>query len=179
MHWYKRDISAALNGMVELSLEQRGLYNAILDLIYDHDGALKDDDRRIARSIRVHHHQYRKIKAELISAGKIWIEAGYVLAKRVETTLAEANAFAVEQSQRSKRRWQRGHNSDTFTGGVKSELLGGYQGTFLNDFNGASMPSTTTKKRKKEREASSNVEVRASSSLERLVRDKGWVTKPD
>ena len=37
--WYKRDPNAALTGMASLTLEERGAYNTILDLIYAHDGA--------------------------------------------------------------------------------------------------------------------------------------------
>ena len=34
LKWYKRDPDAALSGMFELTLEERGAYNTILDLIY-------------------------------------------------------------------------------------------------------------------------------------------------
>jgi len=35
--WYKRDPNAALEGMAVLTLEERGAYNTVLDLIYTHD----------------------------------------------------------------------------------------------------------------------------------------------
>ena len=43
--WYKRDPNAALEGMAVLTLEERGAYNTVLDLIYTHDGSVDDDDR--------------------------------------------------------------------------------------------------------------------------------------
>ena len=46
LKWYKRDPRAALTGMMQLTLEERGAYNTILDLIYVHDG---DDEVRDAK----------------------------------------------------------------------------------------------------------------------------------
>jgi len=40
VRWYKRDPNAALTGMAGLTLEERGAYNTILDLIYANDGAV-------------------------------------------------------------------------------------------------------------------------------------------
>ena len=34
MKWYKRDPAAALEGMLGLTIEERGAYNALIDLIY-------------------------------------------------------------------------------------------------------------------------------------------------
>ena len=53
LKWYKRDPRAALTGMMSLSLEERGAYNTILDLIYIHDGALTDDPKFIAPWLNV------------------------------------------------------------------------------------------------------------------------------
>ena len=44
LKWYARDPRAALTGMMELTLEERGAYNTILDLIYCHDGEVVDDE---------------------------------------------------------------------------------------------------------------------------------------
>ena len=76
MKFYKRDPDAALNGMAPLTLEQRGLYNSILDVLYSRDGVVMDDDRVMARMCRVHWHTYRAVKAQLIAAGKDAVALG-------------------------------------------------------------------------------------------------------
>jgi len=47
-NFYRRDPSKALSGMVGLSLEERGAYNTILDLLYQTWRPLEDDRRYIA-----------------------------------------------------------------------------------------------------------------------------------
>ena len=68
--WYKRDPEAALNGMANLTLEERGAYNGVLDLIYSKDGDLPDDDDLISRVLRINPRTWKKHKAALISKGK-------------------------------------------------------------------------------------------------------------
>lgn len=74
LKWYKRDVNAALGGMKKLNLEQRGAYNTILDLIYDKEGQLEDDDRFIAGWLSCDVRKWRRIKTELIALGKLTIE---------------------------------------------------------------------------------------------------------
>ena len=49
--WYKRDPRAALIGMMEMSLAERGAYTTVLDLIYVYDGALPDNAEMIAKGL--------------------------------------------------------------------------------------------------------------------------------
>ncbi len=72
LKWHKRDHRAALTGMMELTLEERGAYNTILDLIYCHDGALLDDERFIAGWLRVDVRRWRRIRNTLLAAGKLY-----------------------------------------------------------------------------------------------------------
>jgi uncharacterized protein YdaU (DUF1376 family) len=97
VNFYKRDPDAALAGMVELSLEERGAYNTIIDLLYSRDGDLPDDDERLRLMVRCHGNQWRAVKAKLISKGKIWVEDGKIKARRVDEVLAEAKAFSEKQ----------------------------------------------------------------------------------
>jgi hypothetical protein len=73
MKWYRRDPSAALAGMAQLKPAQRGIYGSLIDALYARDGQLIDDDRMIARMISVDVRTYRAIKAQLIGAGKLWL----------------------------------------------------------------------------------------------------------
>lgn len=88
--WYKRDPSAALNGMMELDLQERGAYNTILDLIYSRDGDLPDDDRFIAGWLRVDVRVWKRIKATLIDRGKLFIKDGMLRNERADDEVLRA-----------------------------------------------------------------------------------------
>ena len=112
MKFYKRDPDRALSGMAEMTLEQRGAYNSILDLLYSRDGDVPDDDRRVARMITCHWREYARVKSELIALGKVWVEGGKLRAKRVQETIKEASDFAQDQSKRAADGWQKRKSSN-------------------------------------------------------------------
>lgn len=88
--WYKRDPDAALQGMFELTLEERGAYNTVLDLIYTRANDLPDDDRWIAGWLRVDVRVWKRIRNRLIDAEKIYIEAGTIRNKRADVEVLAA-----------------------------------------------------------------------------------------
>lgn len=65
-HWYKRDPEAALDGMRELTLEERGAYNTVLDLIYMRKNRLPDDERFIAGWLGVDVRVWRRLRERLV-----------------------------------------------------------------------------------------------------------------
>jgi uncharacterized protein YdaU (DUF1376 family) len=107
MKYYKRFPDAALQGMAVLTLEQRGAYNSVIDLIYACDGIVDGkNDARIARAIAIDVRTWRAIKPQLIAAGKIWLdEAGLLHARRCDEVLIEADTTSDRQSKRSRKRW--------------------------------------------------------------------------
>lgn len=88
--WYKRDPSAALNGMMELDLQERGAYNTVLDLIYSRDGNLPNDDRFIAGWLRVDVRVWKRIKTTLIDRGKLFIADGMIRNERADVEVLAA-----------------------------------------------------------------------------------------
>jgi uncharacterized protein YdaU (DUF1376 family) len=88
--WYKRDPDAALGGMMVLTLEERGAYNTVLDLIYSHDDNLIDDDRFIAGWMRCDLRVWRRIKNRLVELGKIELSGGLVTNFRATSEVDEA-----------------------------------------------------------------------------------------
>jgi uncharacterized protein YdaU (DUF1376 family) len=70
--WYKRNPTKALQGMMGLSLEERAVYNTVLDLIYERGEAIPDDASWIASwcgcSVRI----LTKARAALIVKGKLF-----------------------------------------------------------------------------------------------------------
>jgi uncharacterized protein YdaU (DUF1376 family) len=97
--WYKRDPSDALEGMRCLTPEERGVYNTILDLIYERDGNLPDDDRIIAGWAGCAVQRFRRIKNRLIELGKVIVRDGRLTNPRADK---ELSAFE-EHRKRSSR----------------------------------------------------------------------------
>lgn len=110
LHWYKRDPDAALAGMAELTLQERGAYNTILDLLYARDGNLPDDDTVLPRMIGCHANEWRAVKAKLIARGKIWAVDGKLTAKRVETELKQRRKLSETQRERATNHWEKEKN---------------------------------------------------------------------
>jgi uncharacterized protein YdaU (DUF1376 family) len=88
--WYKRDPERALNGMMSLTLDERGAYNTVLDLLYFRDGKLPDDDRFLAGYMGVDVRVWRRIKTRLIGLGKLSVIDGMVRDDVADVVLAEA-----------------------------------------------------------------------------------------
>lgn len=88
--WYKRDPDAALSGMMSLTLEERGAYNTLLDLLYTRDGDLPDDDRFLAGWMRCDVRVWRRIKMRLVDAGKITLHEGKITNFRATSEILAA-----------------------------------------------------------------------------------------
>ena len=88
--WYKRDPDAALGGMMVLSLEERGAYCTILDLIYSHDGNLVDDDKFICGWLRCDLRVWKRLKTRLVDLGKIEVSDGLITNFRATSEIDEA-----------------------------------------------------------------------------------------
>ena len=115
MKYYKRDPDAALAGMMELTLEECGAYNRIIDMLYSRDGRLPDDDSMIRTALHCHWHTWRSVKQRLIRKGKIWLEHGFIKAKRVDETIEEATAVSEKQRAKVAKRWCNGAKAATKT----------------------------------------------------------------
>lgn len=108
LHWYKRDPNAALGGMMGLSLEERGAYNTVLDLIYSHDDQLMDDDRFIAGWLQCDVRVWRRLKESLISKKKLDTSGGLLRNFRATSEISRGLRM-IDQRQEAGR-----------AGGVKS-----------------------------------------------------------
>jgi uncharacterized protein YdaU (DUF1376 family) len=105
MKFYKRDPDRALAGMAELTFEQRGAYNSLLDLLYSRDGEVPDDDERVARMLSCNKREWVRLKKSLIELGKVWVKSGKIGAKRVQETINEATEFSNKQRSNVSKRW--------------------------------------------------------------------------
>ena len=90
MKWYKRDPSAALAGMIGLTVEERGAYNAVIDLAYARAPHGDVTDALVIAALAIRPQMWRRLKARLIALGKIRELDGKLLANRVETEVQTA-----------------------------------------------------------------------------------------
>lgn len=86
--WHKRYHSDALAGFMALSLEERGAYQTVLDLIYDHGGPIADNERILAAYMGCSPRKWRAIRDQLREKGKININPdGLITNSRAEKEL--------------------------------------------------------------------------------------------
>ncbi|WP_431490947.1 hypothetical protein [Paraburkholderia fungorum] len=69
--WHKRWHGNALNGMRELTLELRGAYTTLLDLMYDAGGPVRLDERRLCGELDCDVRVFRRVMTSLLAAEKI------------------------------------------------------------------------------------------------------------
>lgn len=105
LKWYKRDPRAALVGMSSLTLEERGAYNTILDLIYCHDGALEDDERGVSHMMQVERRVWRRLRLRLLSLGKLYVQDGKIRNKRADTEVISAQLRSEVGRTYAQKRW--------------------------------------------------------------------------
>jgi uncharacterized protein YdaU (DUF1376 family) len=106
MKFYKRDPHTALEGMSELTLEQIGAYNLLIDLLYARDGLVPDDDKLVARLLHRDPRTWRTMKKQLMAAGKVHItNEGLLTANGVDDTRSQANLKSEIARRSATHRW--------------------------------------------------------------------------
>lgn len=97
-NWYKRDPEAYFDATRELSLEERGAYSDLLDMIYMHGGAIPYSDRVIAGLLVINIRKWNYLKKRLLDAEKLFLTSeGYLHNKAAEELLTER---ALERDRR-------------------------------------------------------------------------------
>lgn len=105
LKWHKRDHNAALRGMMALTLEERGAYNTILDLIYAHDGELADNDREILQWLQVDPRVWRRLRLRLLSLGKLYVRDGYLRNERADDEVVSGATRVLVARKANDKRW--------------------------------------------------------------------------
>lgn len=86
--YHKRYHGDALTGFMSLTLEERGAYQTLLDLIYDRGGALPDNPRLLAGFMGCSLRKWSALRAALLTKGKIHLLAdGSISNSRAEKEL--------------------------------------------------------------------------------------------
>ena len=96
MTWHKRYHLDALEGMRGLTLEQRGAYTTILDLLYLRGGSLPDDPMFISGWLGVFPKTWNRIRKCLIEDGKLIAGNGQLTNRRATKEVQLLKARSVE-----------------------------------------------------------------------------------
>jgi uncharacterized protein YdaU (DUF1376 family) len=105
LKWHKRDHNAALRGMMVLTIEERGAYTTILDLIYAHDGEIADNETEIVAWLRTDPRIWRRIRATLLSLGKLYVREGYLRNERADDEVRAAATRVLVSRKANDKRW--------------------------------------------------------------------------
>lgn len=98
--YHKRYHSDALAGMMSLTLEERGAYNTLLDMMYDRGGPLIDNERLIAGYMGCSTRKWRTLREALIEKRKIRINKdGLITNGRTEKEIENASKTSRKRSE--------------------------------------------------------------------------------
>ena len=96
-HYHFRYHDDALRGYRMLSLEERGAYTTILDLLYSNGDYLQDNERILAAEMGVSTRKYRSLRDALMKKGKIYFVAtGLISNRRFEEEIGRREQRAVQ-----------------------------------------------------------------------------------
>lgn len=99
--WHKRYHGDALTGMMVLTLEERGAYQTLQDLMYDAGGPIPDNENVLARYMGVSIRKWRSIRHALVEVhGKISVSVdGRLTNARVISELENAAKTSRKNSE--------------------------------------------------------------------------------
>ncbi|QEE20402.1 DUF1376 domain-containing protein [Youhaiella tibetensis] len=101
--WYKRYGSDFISGTLGMTLEEKGAYSILLDLIYDRGGPIPDDARYIAGVCGCSVRKWNTIRDRLIALGKIAVFDGVISNSRADKEL-EISAKSADERAESGRK---------------------------------------------------------------------------
>jgi uncharacterized protein YdaU (DUF1376 family) len=128
--YHKRYHSDALAGFMALTLEERGAYQTLLDLIYDRGGPLPDNERLLAGYMGVSIRKWRVLLDELIAKRKIVRNSdGHLTNRRAEREIENdaktTRKLAENGSKGGRTRAENGKNANENNGSEQAPLKPG------------------------------------------------------
>jgi uncharacterized protein YdaU (DUF1376 family) len=152
--WYRRFPDNFIAGTVGLSLEEKGAYSLILDLMYVRGGPVPDEPRYIAGVCNCSVRKWNAIRQRLIDLGKITVAEGYLTNHRAEEEIEIGRKISREAAENGSK------------GGDKSAEIRA-TAKKNNALGQASLKLSTSTANKKEGATRSDPTVRATTRLNR------------
>lgn len=97
--WYRRFPDNFIAGTVGLTLEEKGAYSLLLDLMYVRSGPVPDEPRYIAGVCNCSVRKWNAIRARLLELGKITIVDGFLTNHRAEEEIEIARKISREAAE--------------------------------------------------------------------------------
>lgn len=111
--WHKHYHADALNSMASLSVELRGVYYTLLDMMYDARGPLSCSDQMFAARMMCSVRKWKAYRNSLIGMGKIHMTSdGKLFNKRAEKELKTSRKLAENGAKGGRRRAENSKNSN-------------------------------------------------------------------
>lgn len=101
--WYRRFPSNFISGTLGLTLEEKGAYSIVLDLIYDRGGPIPDEARFIAGVCNCSVRKWNAIREKLLLLGKITITDGMISNFRAEKEIEISESSADERAESGRK----------------------------------------------------------------------------
>ncbi len=86
-----------------MTLEEKGAYSLVLDLIYDRQGSIPDDARHIAGILGCSVKKWGVLRGELIRRGKLTEAEGFLSNRRATTEIADARERAGKLAENGRK----------------------------------------------------------------------------
>lgn len=142
-HFYKRDPALARRGKRGLTLEEKAVYDEIIDLTYEFGRAPVNDPERMAHACECHKRVFVRVRDQLVQKGRIAIVDGRLVDERSLELLAERAAEhqqAVENGSVGGRKSAQLRSGTGSSRGDDDEIAGS-----SGDFNGPDMKENREK----------------------------------
>lgn len=118
--WYRRFPDNFIAGTVGLTLEEKGAYSLVLDLMYVRGGPVPDEPRYIAGVCNCSVRKWNAIREKLIGLGKIHVVDGYLTNERAEKEIE----ISLKDAQERAENGAKGGNKSAETRAVVSKNKG-------------------------------------------------------
>jgi len=182
MKFYPHYPDAWLAGTTELSFEQCGAYIKLINLLYSRDGMVPDQDAVVARMLQCDPRLWRRLKNELMAAGKVRVTTdGRLTANGVDQTRLLAQVRSTSARHQANVRWENyrkaKQNNDPLMQGCNTSIINKdiYSSTSVE---AEGVPAAVDKVAEQTTEKAES-QLKASTELEALIRrkqqfDKDW-----
>lgn len=102
--WHRHSHAKILVSYASLSAEQRGVGYTLLDLIYDRQGPLIENERVLAARMNMGKAKFTRIRDELIALGKFFItEDGFLMNKYAEQELEKISNLSETRAKSGRK----------------------------------------------------------------------------
>jgi uncharacterized protein YdaU (DUF1376 family) len=97
--WYRRFPDNFLGGINGMTLEEKGAYSVVIDMIYQRGGPISDEPRYIAGICNCSVRKWNAIRARLLQLGKLYEIDGHLMNERAVIELEKAAKVAREHAE--------------------------------------------------------------------------------